>query len=114
MHPLDTYFRGAIADLSASQLAIADGDPDKSAWWWSLFRAQATSRHLDFVARELQQQGRGFYTIGSAGHESNAMVAMALRPDRSGACCTTGRGGSTWPELDRSPSRRRFETCCKA
>jgi 2-oxoisovalerate dehydrogenase E1 component len=80
MHPLDTYFRGAIADLSASQLAIAEGDPDKSAWWWSLFRAQATSRHLDFVARELQQQGRGFYTIGSAGHESNAMVAMALRP----------------------------------
>ena len=80
MHPLDTYFRDAIADLSASQLAIADGDADESAWWWSLFRAQATSRHLDFVARELQQQGRGFYTIGSAGHESNAMVAMALRP----------------------------------
>ena len=80
MHPLDTYFRNAIADLSASQLAIADGDADKSASWWGLFSAQATSRHLDFVARELQQQGRGFYTIGSAGHESNAMVAMALRP----------------------------------
>ncbi|HEV2928153.1 MAG TPA: thiamine pyrophosphate-dependent enzyme, partial [Propionibacteriaceae bacterium] len=45
-----------------------------------MFEAQATSRHLDFVARELQQQGRGFYTIGSAGHESNALVAMALRP----------------------------------
>jgi len=80
MHPLDTYFRDAIADLSAARLAIADGDAHNSAWWWSLFRAQATSRHLDFVARELQQQGRGFYTIGSAGHESNAMVAMALRP----------------------------------
>ena len=50
-----------------------------SARWWSLFEAQATSRHVDFVARELQQQGRGFYTIGSAGHESNAMVAMAAR-----------------------------------
>jgi 2-oxoisovalerate dehydrogenase E1 component len=48
--------------------------------WWRVFEAQATSRHLDFVARELQQQGRGFYTIGSAGHESNALVAMALRP----------------------------------
>jgi 2-oxoisovalerate dehydrogenase E1 component len=44
-----------------------------------LFEAQATSRHLDFVARELQQAGRGFYTIGSAGHEGNAMVALALR-----------------------------------
>jgi 2-oxoisovalerate dehydrogenase E1 component len=80
MHPLDAYIRDAIADLSAPQLAIADGDADKSASWWGLFSAQATSRHLDFVARELQQQGRGFYTIGSAGHESNAMVAMALRP----------------------------------
>jgi 2-oxoisovalerate dehydrogenase E1 component len=45
-----------------------------------VFEAQATSRHLDFVARELQRQGRGFYTIGSAGHESNALVALALRP----------------------------------
>jgi hypothetical protein len=32
------------------------------------------------VARELQRAGRGFYTISSAGHESNALVAMALRP----------------------------------
>ena len=45
-----------------------------------LFDAQATSRHLDFAARRLQAEGRGFYTIGSAGHESNAAVAAALRP----------------------------------
>jgi 2-oxoisovalerate dehydrogenase E1 component len=45
-----------------------------------LFEAQATSRHLDFAARWLQTQGAGFYTIGSAGHESNAAVAAALRP----------------------------------
>ena len=45
-----------------------------------MFEAQATSRHLDFKARELQRQGRGFYTIASAGHESNALVALALRP----------------------------------
>ena len=38
------------------------------------------SRHLDFAARQLQAQGEGFYTIGSAGHESNALVALALRP----------------------------------
>ena len=30
-------------------------------------------------------QGDGFYTIGSAGHEANALVAAALRPDRPGA-----------------------------
>ncbi|MCB0889984.1 MAG: MFS transporter, partial [Nocardioidaceae bacterium] len=45
-----------------------------------LFDAQVSSRHVDFAARELQQQGRAFYTIGSAGHEANAAVAMALRP----------------------------------
>ncbi|WP_129669619.1 thiamine pyrophosphate-dependent enzyme [Phytoactinopolyspora endophytica] len=48
--------------------------------WWRVFDAQVTSRHLDGVARELQAAGRGFYTIGSAGHESNACVAEALRP----------------------------------
>ena len=82
MHPLDSYFRDSLtADLSDSGAAIAAPESDKSAWWWGLFEAQATSRHLDFVARELQQEGRGFYTIGSAGHESNAMVAMACPPE---------------------------------
>ncbi len=46
-----------------------------------IFDAQVTSRHLDVVARELRAAGCGFYTIGSAGHESNAVVATALRPD---------------------------------
>ena len=44
------------------------------------FDAQLQSRHLDFAIRWLQGQGKAFYTIGSAGHESNAAVAMALRP----------------------------------
>jgi 2-oxoisovalerate dehydrogenase E1 component len=46
----------------------------------ALFDAQAGSRHLDLAARYLRAAGRGFYTIGSAGHESNALVAAALRP----------------------------------
>ncbi|WGX95795.1 thiamine pyrophosphate-dependent enzyme [Nocardioides sp. L-11A] len=46
----------------------------------ALFDAQVQSRHLDLAARWLQSRGEGFYTIGSAGHESNAAVAMALRP----------------------------------
>src|SRR4029450_305853 len=79
MDPLDRHFRDSLTDLSESSSATAQLGSDKLAWWWALFEAQATSRHLDFVARELQQQGRGFYTIGSSGHESNALVAMALR-----------------------------------
>jgi 2-oxoisovalerate dehydrogenase E1 component len=42
--------------------------------------AQLTSRQLDLAARWMQEQGRGYYTIGSAGHEANAAVAAALRP----------------------------------
>ncbi len=46
-----------------------------------LFGAQLASRHLDLAARWLRAQGAGFYTIGSSGHEGNAAVAAALRPD---------------------------------
>ncbi|WP_283136549.1 thiamine pyrophosphate-dependent enzyme [Rhizohabitans arisaemae] len=42
--------------------------------------AQLQSRHLDFALRWLQSRQEGFYTIGSSGHESNAAVALALRP----------------------------------
>jgi 2-oxoisovalerate dehydrogenase E1 component len=46
-----------------------------------LFDAQAQSRHLDFAARWLQTQGKGYYTIGSAGHESNAALGLLSRVD---------------------------------
>jgi 2-oxoisovalerate dehydrogenase E1 component len=79
MHALDAHLRSAFAagNLGNSDPA-ARGALDVPALS-QLFEAQATSRHLDFVARELQQAGRGHYTISSAGHEGNAMVAMALR-----------------------------------
>jgi 2-oxoisovalerate dehydrogenase E1 component len=44
------------------------------------FDAMAGSRLLDFEARRMRERGQGYYTIGSAGHESNAFVADALRP----------------------------------
>ncbi|MGW4370182.1 thiamine pyrophosphate-dependent enzyme [Nocardia takedensis] len=44
-----------------------------------LFEAQAISRHLDLAARELGRSGRGYYSIGSSGHEGNAALAAALR-----------------------------------
>jgi 2-oxoisovalerate dehydrogenase E1 component len=46
-----------------------------------IWRAQVDSRQADYAARWLQQHGRSFYTIGSAGHESNAALALALRVD---------------------------------
>ncbi|WP_408664814.1 thiamine pyrophosphate-dependent enzyme, partial [Jatrophihabitans sp.] len=46
-----------------------------------LFWAQCESRQVDLAAIWMQAQGRGFYTISSSGHEGNAAVAAALRPD---------------------------------
>jgi len=44
-----------------------------------LFESQCVSRHLDLMARELRRQERGFYTIGSSGHEGNAVVGRLTR-----------------------------------
>ncbi|WP_344936677.1 thiamine pyrophosphate-dependent enzyme [Sphaerisporangium flaviroseum] len=44
-----------------------------------LFEIQLASRLLDIAARWLREQGEGFYTIGSAGHEGNAAVGAAVR-----------------------------------
>ena len=62
----------------------------------------------------LRRQGKGFYTIGSAGHEGNAGVAAALRPTdpallhyRSGAFYLVARGRRRRPGTACG-------TCCSA
>ena len=45
----------------------------------AILDAQLASRHLDEAGRWLRSRDTGYYTIGSAGHESNAAVAAALR-----------------------------------
>lgn len=44
-----------------------------------LFDSQLISRHLDLMARVLRKQDKVYYTIGSSGHEGNAMVARLAR-----------------------------------
>lgn len=63
------------------RLTVLEGHPSTGSGcdWDRLFEAQATSRQLDLAARELQARGLAYYTIGSAGHESNALVALATR-----------------------------------
>src|SRR5215210_8950001 len=72
----DEHFRATVASWVAAP-GRAEAHDDRLV---ELFDAQVLSRHLDFEARRLFAAGDGFYTIGSAGHESNAAVAMALRP----------------------------------
>ena len=45
----------------------------KSADLISIFESQVLSRHMDLKARLLKDEGKCFYTIGSAGHEGNAV-----------------------------------------
>lgn len=44
-----------------------------------LLESQVLSRQLDRIAKKLQAEGEGFYTIGSSGHENMATVAEAFR-----------------------------------
>jgi len=74
---LDPLERHLIAELGELDPKVA-GSPTPNAE--AVWRAQITSRCCDFAARWLQKEGRSFYSIGSAGHESNAVVALALRP----------------------------------
>lgn len=61
-----THTRLNDAGLSATSLA-------------GLFESQLTSRALDLQARRLGAERRGFYSIGSSGHEGNAALAHVLR-----------------------------------
>lgn len=45
-----------------------------------LFESQMVARHLDLASRALRLQDRSYYTIGSAGHEGNAVVGRLTRP----------------------------------
>ncbi len=44
-----------------------------------IFESQMLSRHLDIEARAMRARGDGFYTIGSSGHEGNALVGHLTR-----------------------------------
>ena len=59
--------------------AILDGSVLDAQGFRELFESQLVSRHLDLMARVLRVQNKVFYTIGSSGHEGNAMVARATR-----------------------------------
>lgn len=45
----------------------------------NLFDSQIKSRLLDLIARQLKEQALSFYTIGSSGHEGNAVFGQVFR-----------------------------------
>ncbi|MBA2651140.1 MAG: MFS transporter, partial [Tatlockia sp.] len=44
-----------------------------------LFDSQIKSRLLDLIARQLKEKGLSYYTIGSSGHEGNAVLGQVFR-----------------------------------
>ncbi|GAA4207510.1 thiamine pyrophosphate-dependent enzyme [Streptosporangium oxazolinicum] len=81
---VETHFTEAVTALSPGAprdpgLPVREGTTLTGARCRELFEFQLGSRLLDVTARWLREQGQGFYTIGSAGHEGNAAVAAALR-----------------------------------
>ncbi len=81
---LDERFRAVLSALeprpSRPVEQRLEGVALTGAQCLDLFESQATSRHLDLAARQLGSTKRGYYSIGSSGHEGNAAVAAALRP----------------------------------
>ncbi|MGK8500085.1 thiamine pyrophosphate-dependent enzyme [Nocardia asiatica] len=81
---LDERFRAAVAACvpgpgRPADRPIVSGGAVTGTACLELFEAQATSRQLDLAARRLGSDRRGYYSIGSSGHEGNAALAAALR-----------------------------------
>jgi len=74
--PLEAYLLEALRALAPPSSPVPVPAEAEAIW-----HAQVSSRQADYAARWLQQHGRSFYTISSAGHESNAALALALRVD---------------------------------
>lgn len=78
---IDEHFLTTVSSLpDRTDYATPRGGQQAVDQLLQLFDAQVGSRHADLMARQLGKQGKGFYSIGSSGHESNAAVAAALRP----------------------------------
>jgi 2-oxoisovalerate dehydrogenase E1 component len=84
---LERHFRERVGPLSRTAGAevnldepVREGTSLTGRMAVAVFDAMVASRNLDLAARHLRKEGPGVYTIGSAGHESNAAIAAALKP----------------------------------
>ena len=72
-------WHGQARRKPAPDAPVLPGSACSAADFMALFESQLISRHLDLMARVLRVQQKVFYTIGSSGHEGNAMVARLTR-----------------------------------
>ncbi len=62
-----------LFDLTPADVGLSNSDVAE------LFESQVISRHLDIVSRRLRAREEAYYTIGSSGHEGNAVFGKAFR-----------------------------------
>ena len=72
-------WHGHVDARPAPHESILEGSALDAQGFRELLESQLISRHLDLMARVLRVQNKVFYTIGSSGHEGNAMVARLTR-----------------------------------
>ena len=72
-------WNGKVAHKPHPDEPVLPGSSCTARDFLALFESQLISRHLDLMARVLRVQQKVFYTIGSSGHEGNAMVARLTR-----------------------------------
>ena len=83
---VDAQFKATVAGWNAvtprggaHERPVRAGAPLTGDELLELFECQLLSRHLDFQSRLLRKRDASFYTIGSAGHEGNAVVGRLTR-----------------------------------
>ncbi len=72
-------WQGSNVPAGAPNEPVLNGSLCSARDFVELFDSQLISRHLDLMARVLRVKNKVFYTIGSSGHEGNAMVARLTR-----------------------------------
>jgi len=77
---IDQQFIDEVQRFKPDQAASGPATQLSDPALLGLFESQLQSRQLDLVARIKRQENKVFYTIGSSGHEGNALVAHWTRP----------------------------------
>ncbi len=76
---VDRQFLDHLDALASGQVEAADGAGIPDADLLELFDSQMVSRQLDLMARIKRTENKVFYTIGSSGHEGNALLGRLTR-----------------------------------
>src|SRR5947209_16869052 len=70
---------GREGALRAPDEPVTPGSPLTCRDVIELFESQVVARHQDIESRNMRARDEGYYTIGSAGHEGNAVVGRITR-----------------------------------